>query len=268
MYPAVPTITPGFGLHQHGGVGRPGVGGRRAKLGDAEVENLHASVTRDHHVLGFQVPVNDPFRVRSRESAGNRGGDFARPRRRNDAPAQSLAQRFAVEKLGNEIWPAVRHPHVVEREDVGMSERARRAGFLFESSQAIGVAGVVGRQHLDRDLTADPRVAPSIDTAHAAHADQALDRVRADGVARVEFLRGVRHGHRWHIPSAVSVGMSGEHGLDLASERSVAEARVVQEPLPLSGRVCERGVEHSGDLLPALRGHGGSSESLSGRRSA
>ena len=40
-----------------------------AKLGDAEVENLHAPVARDHHVLRLEIAVHDPLRVRRGEAA-------------------------------------------------------------------------------------------------------------------------------------------------------------------------------------------------------
>ena len=44
-------------------------------FGQAEVQNLHATIARHHHIGGFQIAVHDPFLMRGGERPGERGSD-------------------------------------------------------------------------------------------------------------------------------------------------------------------------------------------------
>ena len=61
-----------------------------------------------------------------------------------------------------------------------MVQRGRGARFLLEAAEAIAVGRKRGRQHLERHVAIEARVVGTIDLAHAAAADQALDFVRAE----------------------------------------------------------------------------------------
>jgi hypothetical protein len=59
-----------------------------------------------------------------------------------------------------------------------MIERGGGAGFLFEAAEPGGIAAEGSRQHFDRHIAPEPRVASPIDLAHAAGANQRDDLVR------------------------------------------------------------------------------------------
>jgi hypothetical protein len=56
-------------------------------------------------------------------------------------------------------------PDVVEDEDVRMIQRGDVTGFMLEPIAARPVCRQLGRKHLQRDFTAQPRVARAIDLA-------------------------------------------------------------------------------------------------------
>jgi len=87
-----------------------------------------------HHVVGFDVPVNDPGGVRFFESAGDLDCDieyFARFERRT---SHMSAQSFAVDVFGGDKMGAVGLAYFMNRENVWMVESRSRAGFLFETA--------------------------------------------------------------------------------------------------------------------------------------
>ena len=57
---------------------------------------------------------------------------------------------------------------------------ARRARFLLEALQALGIGRERRGQDLDGDVATEPRVAGAIDLAHPAGADLAEDLVRPE----------------------------------------------------------------------------------------
>jgi hypothetical protein len=60
-----------------------------------------------------------------------------------------------------------------------VASRACCGSFLFEATKTIRVNAKGGRQHLDRDISTEPRIASTVDFAHAAGADQRHDFVWA-----------------------------------------------------------------------------------------
>ena len=71
-----------------------------------------------------------------------------------------------------------------------MVEGARGLRLLLEAAQAIGVRRHRLRQHLHRDLAAEPRVPRAVDLAHAAGPQRPADLVRAEMRPRLQ-------GHDW-----------------------------------------------------------------------
>ena len=59
----------------------------------------------------------------------------------------------------------------------GMVEAGHGARLVFETRQAFGVGGHVGRQHLERDVTSEAAVAGAVHLAHAARAERGDDLV-------------------------------------------------------------------------------------------
>jgi hypothetical protein len=77
---------------------------------------------------------------------------------------------------------------LVDRDDIRVVEGGGGAGFLDEAGTARSVREPVGRENLDGDVAAEPRVAGAIDLAHSACADGRDDLVRTETAAR-----GQRH---------------------------------------------------------------------------
>jgi hypothetical protein len=75
---------------------------------------------------------------------------------------------------------------VEDGEQVGVAERARRAGLLLEALQALGIGGEGGRQDLDRHVAPQPRVVGAVHLAHPAGTQRRHDLVRADPRSRRE----------------------------------------------------------------------------------
>ena len=89
-------------------------------------------------VRGYQTPCD-----LQREIRGSRGGQRTARKR--------LAQRFAVEQLGDEIGLAILVAGIVHDYDIRMIQRPRRPRFPLESADMVLVVLAV-EQHLDRDL--------------------------------------------------------------------------------------------------------------------
>ena len=86
-------------------------------------------------------------------------------------------------------WPVVLGD-LVNRADVRMVERGRGARFAPEPFDvAVRRARHLRRQELQRDLAAERQIFGEIDDAHPAAAEQRLDSVVADYVARIHAIR-------------------------------------------------------------------------------
>jgi hypothetical protein len=162
--------------------------GRAQQLREPEVQDLHVVAREDHQVLGLEIAVRDPLRVRRGQPARDLDRVLDGLPRWDGAFRQPRAKRHAVEKLTDDVGePAavgVRRSDVVDRHDIRMVELARGARLALEPPEAIGVFGQRPRQHLDRDVALQPRVPGAIDLAHPAGADQRLDFVGSQACAR------------------------------------------------------------------------------------
>ena len=74
----------------------------------------------------------------------------------------------------------------INRPDVRMIQRGEHLRFTLETGKAIGIPCKGVRQHLQRDLTIQLRVARAIHLAHAAGSKGGKDLVRAKSRARGE----------------------------------------------------------------------------------
>ena len=78
---------------------------------------------------------------------------------------------------------------VVQGEDVWVAQRSNRVGLLLEPPQPLWVGRELPRQHLDRDVAAEPRVAGAVHLAHPTSPNRGHDLVRAKANAGFQ-LRG------------------------------------------------------------------------------
>ncbi len=159
----------------------------RCELGQAEVEHLHEAVAPDDDVLGLQVAMHDPERVRRADPGGNLDRDVERLPQRRRLRLQEVPQRVALDVFHrDERLTGGGLTERVDDADVGMVERGGRARFLLEASRARVVGAEVAGEDLDRDLASELEVAGEIDDAHAAGAELPADLVATELRSRGE----------------------------------------------------------------------------------
>ena len=159
---------------------------QRVLPGEAEVEDLDPAVVQQEQVLGLDVAVHDALLVRRRETLRHARrvlGGLAHAER---PVAQPRAQRLALEQLRHDVELVAVLARVEDRDDVGVRERRDRLGFGLEARQRVGVVDEVLRQHLDRDVALEPRIARAVHLAHPAGAERRQDLVRAEALAGSE----------------------------------------------------------------------------------
>ena len=99
---------------------------------------------------------------------------------RRRAPRDELPQILALEKLGDDVGDAFVRSHVVNGEDVGVVEGGDGPRLPFEEAEALGIAGHLLRQHLDRDVAAEAGITGAVDLPHAAGPEELDDLVGSE----------------------------------------------------------------------------------------
>ena len=143
-----------------------------------EVDDLHASIDGDHHVLGLQIAMHDAGVVRCGQALSDLVGDLDHALERHPAAVHLRAQRAPFDELRHEIRGVAFDADVVHRQDVRMVQGAGRDGFLSEAALPIGVERRGFEQDLDRDIALESGVSRAVDLSHAAGAKPADDLVR------------------------------------------------------------------------------------------
>ena len=95
-----------------------------------------------------------------------------------------LAKRLSLKQLGHEIGLAVLEPEVVERDHVGVVQRAGGASLSLETLEGGGIGPQRLGDDLDRHLSAEPRVARPVDLGHPAGAEEGNDLEMPDSSLR------------------------------------------------------------------------------------
>jgi hypothetical protein len=145
-------------------------------------------VTQD--VLGLDVAMQHACRVRSRKRIGDTGEQLRDVAPRAPRAVRPVAQRSAVDELGDEVLVLLEFAGIVDREDVRVIQRRGHLRFALEAPQRRGVGPTRGEK-LDRDLPIQSRVERAVDHAHAALAEEGFDLVRSDAFRSRITHRGV-----------------------------------------------------------------------------
>ena len=111
--------------------------------------------------------MDDTFFVGRRQAASDLDRDFDGLAHRQAARAQPFLQRLAFQKFGNDVRSTLVRADVEDCQDVGMVELAGSACLLFETAQAVRIRCKFGRQHLDRHVATESRVARPVHFTHA-----------------------------------------------------------------------------------------------------
>ena len=139
--------------------------------GAMPVRHLHVSVAGDQDVVGFNVAVNESLFVGRLERQANSFGDVECLRDRQPALlTQYLLQVATFDVLHHDVMHVAVGPDVKYVHDVRMGKAGRRLGLTPEAFDEVGVRGVLGPEHLDRDASAEDTVARAIDDGHTAFA--------------------------------------------------------------------------------------------------
>ena len=147
---------------------------------------------REHDVLGLEIAVDDPLRVRRAQRARHLVDDGDRAQQIEAALArQHGVERFAVQILHHEEdGPVVRLAEVGDVDDVRVIDQARRARLAQEALDRLLAAAVPLVEDLHRDLLADVDVLAAVDDAHAAATHDLAQLVLADAWCRLGRPQG------------------------------------------------------------------------------
>ena len=167
-------------------------------LGDPEVEHLHevgvGFALHEHHVLGLEVAVDDPERVRAEERPGDLRGDVERAAELEAPPGERVAERVPLDELEDEEERAVLElPEVRRRGHVGVVDVRRGHRFALEAGHHFRLAAHLGVKHLHREPLPHVGVLGFVHRAHTPLAEQAIDSV-ATAQHRADERRSARRG--------------------------------------------------------------------------
>jgi hypothetical protein len=121
--------------------------------------------------------VNDTNFVRFGESVGNlrrKGDRFAKW---NRARGERPSQRLAIHQFHGNVTCAVHMPQLINRDDVGMIERAGGTGFPFKACQGFRLSKAFHGKRLNGDFTVEAGVSGAVHLAHAPGAQLLKDLV-------------------------------------------------------------------------------------------
>ena len=93
------------------------------------------------------------------------------------ALGEKVVERLSFDQFHREEVGAVSFLDRVERDDVRMIEGGDGARFALEAGEALGIAGDVGRQHLEGHVAAELGIGGAKDLAHSTCANGGSDAV-------------------------------------------------------------------------------------------
>ena len=134
-----PRLCPGRCCRQRGRR-KPGLD--LCQLRQTEVEDLHVTLLRHEEILRLEIAMNDPARVRRRETTD----DLLRiiestPNRQPSDLFDLVAERAALQQLRHDKRPIAIVADIVDGENVGVIKRSGSERFLLESPEPIGIGG-------------------------------------------------------------------------------------------------------------------------------
>jgi hypothetical protein len=168
-------------------------------LGEPEVEDLHLSAQVEHQVLGLQVAVHHPGRVRMTQRVRHVAGDPQRLPQLERAAlrVEERPQGPPLDVLHGDEDRVLGLVDRVHRGDAGVQHRRGRLRLTQKADPRAALADDVVVEHLERDLTAVHRVLGEVHPPHAARPEQTNDPIGPEGlpapVARTCALPWIVH---------------------------------------------------------------------------
>ena len=116
--------------------------------------------------------MDDAGVMRGGERAGHADAGVDHFAQRHRAARDALAEVLALDELHGHEVDAVGIADLVDRDDVRVVERRRRARLALETAHALLVLGEAHRQQFQRRLAVQRDVLGEINLAHATRADE------------------------------------------------------------------------------------------------
>ncbi len=209
--------------------------------------------------------MDDALRMGGGESLADLDRRAHRLREGQRPSAQPSRQRLAVEILHDEEVDPVVMAHLMEGTDARMRESRDGAGFVGKAHPAARIGCGVRRQHLDRDVAIEPRVAGPVDLAHPSGSDETLDLEDAEphptrengcgGTGWVDVrLTGAK---RTAGEKALGVAMSHEQRLHFLAQARIAATLAREKRRAVGFRPGKGRIEEREDAFPAVGSHRG-----------
>ena len=161
-----------FGREIQRGAGQPVACGVAQLATGPEVHEHDPPVTGDHHVLRFDVPVQQSGLV----NGGHCGTELAADRQRlrlGELPSVTdrLFERLAVDEFHPQAHAIADPLSAVNRGDVGMAHASQETPFFDDGRGSGFVCGGCGRQELQGHFPVEPCVPGAIDLSESATSD-------------------------------------------------------------------------------------------------
>ena len=127
------------------------------------MDNLQASRSGDHEVLGLDITVGDAGVVRGGQPVCNLSGEIEKALEWHGPARDFRSKRTAVDELGNDVRRVPVDGRVEDRDDVGVVERARRSRFRNEPPHPFWIDLGTLPEDFQRDLALQSRIPRAID---------------------------------------------------------------------------------------------------------
>ncbi len=230
-------------------------------LRDPEVRHHRPALHVEHDIGRLDVAVNDAAAVRVAECRAHllHDGLHHRDRERADF-ADDAVERPALDELHHEVQRLPGFLDRVDRDDVRVAQRSRRARLTLEALGHSFAAEQVGAHHLDGDLTIERDVVGEVHRRHPALAEQPHHLEFAKGCLAQRFKDGgVARREAWGFELG-----GGDTPLLAGDVRAAAgaEPRARQDRLATAWAVGGLGRHRRRNIPPGKRlrrnaGHGG-----------
>ncbi len=153
------------------------------RLGEAEVEQLELAVLRQHDVGRLEIAMDDAAVVGRLEPLCHLQRQLQRLLERDRSLCEPGGEILPSDQFHDQGVVLALVLQAVDAGDVRVVEGCQHLGLALEPRHALGIAGKLRRQDLDRDVPIQPRVPRAVDLPHAALAEGRGDLEVADGLA-------------------------------------------------------------------------------------
>ena len=140
----------------------------------------------DQDVLRLHVSVDQPHRVRRVECVGYLGEQPDAARGIELACADLILERGTLDDAHGDVEALLGLACLVHGGDVGVVDRGLNRALPPKALPELGIAAQLAWQELQRDGAVEGQLRGSVDRAHAAHAQNALDPVAGNDGSRLE----------------------------------------------------------------------------------